>query len=62
MSVCGSGHEDQDETSCPFCTGDVPGDIVDRIMASAASQSRRMSAEDFLTWLAGLDASADRLP
>ena len=23
MSVYGSGHEDQDETSCPFCRGEL---------------------------------------
>jgi hypothetical protein len=52
MSVCGSSYEDQDETSCPFCTGDVPSDIVDRIMGAAAgSMSRRMSVEEFKEWL-----------
>lgn len=62
MSVCGSGHEDDAETSCPVCDGDIPDHIVDRIMTSAAQQGPRMSVEDFHKWLADLDPSADRLP
>lgn len=58
MVGCGSSHDDQDETSCPLCTGDLPGHIVDRIMVSAASQGRSMSREDFQTWLSALEAAA----
>ena len=52
----GSSHEDHDETSCPFCTGDVPAEIVDRIMKAAAGpMSEAMSAEEFRAWLDRFD-------
>jgi hypothetical protein len=59
MSVCGSGHEDQDQTSCPFCDGgEVPAEIVDRIMTAAAGpMSEPMTIEEFRVWLYSLDLS-----
>jgi hypothetical protein len=45
--------EDHDETSCPFCTGNVAPDIIEMIMESAASQMTRMSIEEFRRSLDG---------
>lgn len=54
----GSSHEDQDETSCPFCRGDVAPEVVDRIMTAAAGpMSRPMSLEEFRAWLAEMKPS-----
>lgn len=62
MAGCGSSHEDQDETSCPICIGDIPSDIVERIIRSAGQQGPRMSVEEFRRWLDGVgrDAAGDR--
>ncbi len=41
---------------CPFCDGgEVPAEIVERIMQSAASQCEAMTLEEFRTWLHGVD-------
>ncbi len=48
---------------CPFCDGgEVPAEIVARIMESAASQGTRMSKEEFLLWLSACDPAADPPP
>ena len=52
--------EDHDEYACPFCTGDVPPKIVERIMAAAAGpMSPMMTLEEVRAWLYSIDSSAD---
>jgi hypothetical protein len=53
--------KDHDQTSCPFCdSGEVPAEIVDRIMKAAAGpMSPVMSLEEVRSWLYSLDRPAD---
>ena len=52
--------EDHDECACPFCRGDVPDEIVERIMKAAAGpMSPVMSLEEVRSWLYSLDRPAD---
>jgi len=40
---------------CPFCDGgEVPVEIVDMIVRSAASQGEAMTLEEFRAWLDGV--------
>ena len=41
-----------DPPDCPFCRGDYPDDLVEKL--KSATFSDPMSAEDFLLWLAAL--------
>ncbi len=53
MANCGSSHEDDAETVCPLCVGDIPDHIVGRIMEAAAGpMSGPMTLEEFKAWLA----------
>jgi hypothetical protein len=63
VAGCGSSHEDRRETGCPFCDGDIPDHIVERIMAAAAGpRSKTMSAGEFRVWLddIGRNVAGDR--
>ena len=46
--------DDDGPCPCPLCRGDVPDEIVERIMESAASQGETMTREEFLRWLDGI--------
>ena len=51
--------EDHDQTSCPFCTGDVSDEIVSLIMEAAAGpMSPAMTIEEFRVWLDGVGRDA----
>jgi len=50
--------EDHDE-GCPICRGELPQDIVETVLISAATQGARMSADEFRVWLAALDVSTN---
>ena len=46
---------DEDDTcACPLCVEPPPGEIVEMVMRSAASQGPAMTGEEFLEWLDGV--------
>jgi hypothetical protein len=52
--------DEDDACACPFCAGDVPGEIVNRIKAAAAGpMSKPMTLDEFRTWLYALEPAVD---
>lgn len=43
--------DDSEACTCPLCVHDVPAEIVERIMTSAAQRGTAMTKKDFLLWL-----------
>jgi hypothetical protein len=51
---------DDEACGCPFCRGDVPQEIVERIKTAAAgAMSKRMTLDEFRVWLNTRGPAAD---
>lgn len=46
--------QDEEPCACALCSEDLPEEIVDQIMLSAATQGSAMTFEEFRAWLDGL--------
>ncbi len=47
--------DEDDACNCPFCDGgEVPAEIVERIMTSAGQQGTTMTHAEFRVWLNGV--------